>query len=61
MTVLVPLFNLIEYTQTSKQRQLTLFPLPETEIKPSNKRLNRKSTSNKKKDEFGVQLTLLPI
>jgi RNA polymerase primary sigma factor len=50
-----------QYTQTSKQRQLTLFPLPETEIKPSNKRLNRKSTNNKKKDEFGVQLMLLPI
>ena len=50
-----------QYTQTSKQRQLTLFPLPETEIKPSNKRLNRKSTNNKKKDEVGVQLTLLPV
>jgi len=49
-----------QYTQTSEQRQLTLFPLPEKEIKKSKKRLNRKSTINKK-DEVCVQLTLLPV
>jgi hypothetical protein len=47
-------------TQTSEQRQLTLFPLPEKEIKKSKKRLKRKSTT-KKKDEICVQLTLLPV
>lgn len=50
----------VQYTQTSEQRQLTLFPLPEKEIKKRKKRLKRKSTT-KMKDEVCVQLTLLPV